>query len=96
MVSTPDTFKVSRSPNKNLYQIQLFKDFETQVADSCNKEFANTGPIILKSIASANPTIEWLAMIARTPKFLKKDKFQLLSQAHYKSCLNTVVNGRKS
>ncbi|KNZ55229.1 hypothetical protein VP01_2733g1 [Puccinia sorghi] len=72
-----------RSPNQNLYQIQLFyhhvnygltlfKDFQTQVADACNKAFTNNGPIILKSIAFANPTIEWLATISRTPRFLKR------------------------
>ncbi|KNZ47380.1 hypothetical protein VP01_6442g1, partial [Puccinia sorghi] len=37
-----------------------------------------------------------LATIARTPKFLKKEKFQLLSREHYKSWLDMVVDGRKS
>ncbi|KNZ52343.1 uncharacterized protein VP01_3609g2 [Puccinia sorghi] len=78
------------------YGLTLFKYFQTQVADACNKAFTNTGPIILKSITSANPTIEWLVTIARTPKFLKKDKFQLFSRAHYKSWLDTAVDGRKS
>ncbi|KNZ59066.1 hypothetical protein VP01_1805g2 [Puccinia sorghi] len=95
MGSTPDTFK--GVPIKICIKFNLFiVNFQTQVADACNKAFTNTGPIICQSIASANPTIEWLTTIARTPKFLKKDKFQLLSQAHYISWLDTAVDGRKS
>lgn len=75
---------------------QVAKNSQTQVANACNQEFINTGPIILKSISSLNMKIEWLSTIARTPQFLKKDKYQLSCQADYINWLETVVNAKKS
>ncbi|KNZ45638.1 uncharacterized protein VP01_795g5 [Puccinia sorghi] len=74
-----------------LYGLTSFEDFQQKVAAACK-----TGPIILKSMASHNPTMEWLATIVRAPNFLKKDKYQLMSWSHYKLWLETAVNTNKA
>ncbi|KNZ63582.1 hypothetical protein VP01_11250g1, partial [Puccinia sorghi] len=78
------------------YRLTFFGDFQNWVAVACNTAFANTGSIITKSIESRTPTIEWLATISRTQRFLKKDKFQVDSHAAYLDWLETAVDNGKS
>ncbi|KNZ59264.1 hypothetical protein VP01_1771g6, partial [Puccinia sorghi] len=78
------------------YGLTYFKDFQTRVAMACNNTFSNTPPLILKSISSQTPTIEWLVTIPRTPNFLKKDKYHLQSQSDYTTWHQTTADTEKS
>ncbi|OAV92247.1 hypothetical protein PTTG_03253 [Puccinia triticina 1-1 BBBD Race 1] len=72
-----------------------FSKFQELVAAACNKNFAKTGPVILKSIEDPKTKGYWVASIPCVEDWKKSNNHWLINPENYKCWLESAFDSKR-